>query len=441
MELKIVDMSSGQNESLFTNLDSRQKMDLTEVNETVDRILDQVQQQGDEALYALTQRYDRVDLSGENFKIPAEQLAAAAASIDSDLRAASETAAANIRRFHAKQLEGEAEMELDDGRGRRTALLSRPLDTVGIYVPGGSAPLPSSVLMNAIPAKVAGVRRLIMATPPQADGTVADVILAAAAIAGVDAVYRVGGAQAIAAMAYGTEQIPAVDKLVGPGNIYVNVAKQKVFGTVDIDLFAGPSEILIIAADDADPLFVAADLMSQAEHDKLSSAILICSSRDLAEQVRACVTRLLDGHPRRAIVEASLDRYGAILLVDSLDGAISLANRIAPEHLELSMDATLARTLIPQIRNAGAVFIGPYSPEPLGDYWAGSNHVLPTSGTARFFSPLSTRDFMKRMTVIQYDETALLEDAEQIIRLAEAEGLASHAYSIRARVDKSREVR
>jgi len=298
-------------------------------------------------------------------------------------------------------------------------------------VPGGTAPLPSSVLMNIIPAKAAGVRKVVMCTPPRADGTVNPAILAAASIAGADEVYRVGGAQAIAAMAYGTASIPRVDKIIGPGNIYVNTAKRLVFGQVDIDMFAGPSEILIIADRFANPAFIAADLLSQAEHDVLASALLVTDSADLAEAVACQVSRRAVLMPRSAILERSLADYGAILVVPDLVSAVDFANELAPEHLELYVAEP--DRLLPNLRNAGAIFIGPYSPEPLGDYFAGTNHVLPTSGTARFFSPLNTADFLKKISLIRYTEADLAECWQAIAGFAEAESLKAHAESVRVR--------
>jgi histidinol dehydrogenase len=298
-------------------------------------------------------------------------------------------------------------------------------------VPGGTAPLPSSVLMNIIPAKAAGVRKIVMCTPPRADGSVDPTILAAASIAGADEIYRVGGAQAIAAMAYGTATIPRVDKITGPGNIYVNTAKRLVFGQTDIDMFAGPSEILIIADKTAEPAFVAADLISQAEHDVLASALLITDSPELAEAVAAQVSFRAAQLPRAAILARSLADYGAILVVPDLQTAIDFANELAPEHLELFVSEP--NPLLPLLRNAGAIFVGPYSPEPLGDYFAGTNHVLPTSGTARFFSPLNTTDFIKKISLIHYTREDLAGCWQAVAAFAEAENLQGHAESMRVR--------
>ncbi len=411
-------------------------MDLTEVNQTVREILDSVAKTGDEAVLRYTECFDRASLVPEELQVEPYRIEAALATIDPALRSSLEAAAENIRGFHEAQMAGLTDVELDDGAGRRTALIGRPLAAVGLYVPGGTAPLPSSVLMNAIPAKVAGVERLILCTPPQADGTIADVILAAAAIAGVDEVYRVGGAQAIGAMAYGTKTIPGVDKIVGPGNIYVNAAKRQVFGTVDIDMFAGPSEILILADLEAPADYVAADLLSQAEHDRLASAIAIVRSREQAEAIRTAALKRAARSSRAEILAASLRDYAAILVVDTVEEQIELANELAPEHLELCMADESALRLLPQIESAGAVFIGYHSPEPLGDYWAGTNHVLPTSGTARFFSPLNCADFRKKISVIRYSREALEMDAEHILRLAESEGLDCHAAAIQVRLEE-----
>ena len=307
----------------------------------------------------------------------------------------------------------------------------RGLDSVGIYVPGGTAAYPSTVIMNAIPAKVAGVKNLVMATPPHADGSVNPYILVAADIAGVDKIYKVGGAQAIAGLAFGTETISKVDKIVGPGNIYVAMAKRSVFGFVDIDMIAGPSEILIIADGAANEKFIAADLMSQAEHDVLASAMLITTSRELAEKVAKELEIQIKGMSRKDIIEKSLDKYGVMLIAQNIKEAIDLANKIAPEHLEIMLKNPL--DYLGDIKNAGSIFLGEYSPEPLGDYIAGPNHVLPTSGTARFFSPLSVDDFIKKSSYIYYTKDALSEVADKVIVLTEVEGLTAHGNSIKMR--------
>lgn len=419
---------------LSEKLSARAKLALPEVVRAVERLLEDLRARGTEALIDYGARFDRVRLSPERLRVGADEIAAARAALPESLCEALDRAARQIRAFHEAQAEQEKDLFLTPGPGRSLALLRRPLACVGLYVPGGTAPLPSSVLMNAIPAKAAGVSRLIMCTPPRVDGSVDPLILAAAELAGVDEVYRLGGAQAVGAMAYGIAPLPAVDKICGPGNIYVNTAKRMVYGQVDIDMFAGPSEILIIADAGADCRYVARDLMSQAEHDRLASAILLTDAPELAEGVRAELLRLLERAPRREIIEASLRDYGALVCVEDLAQALELSNALAPEHLELCVADERVDELLAGVVNAGAVFCGYYSPEPLGDYWAGANHVLPTSGTARFFSPLSTGDFYKKMSVVRYARAALAEDARSIVALAEAEGLHCHAASVAIRI-------
>ncbi|NLM76538.1 MAG: histidinol dehydrogenase [Ruminococcaceae bacterium] len=407
----------------------RGKMNLQPVIDTVNEILRQVQERGDQALLELTARYDHVSLSVGQMRVGEDEISAALEQTDLSLLDAMHEAAVRIRAFHDAQRP--QDLILPSGQGSSISLLNRPLDTVGVYVPGGLAPLPSSVLMNIIPARSAGVRRVLLCTPPRGDGSVDPSILAAASIAGADEIYRIGGAQAIAAMAYGTATVQAVDKITGPGNIYVNTAKRLVFGQVDIDMFAGPSEILIIADASAKAAYVAADLLSQAEHDPLASALLLTNSQDLAEAVSAEVALRIPLLPRADIIRQSLTDYGAALVLPDLQTAVDFANELAPEHLELLVDDP--QRLLPHIRNAGAVFVGPYSPEALGDYLAGTNHVLPTSGTARFFSPLNTQDFMKKTSVIHYTASDLKACSQAITRFAEAEHLKAHAESVRVR--------
>lgn len=432
--MRIIHTGHEELERQVRHLGLRGKMDLQPVIASVERILDQVRRQGDAGLLELTERFDQVVLTADQLRVSENEISLAIDQVDLALLDVIRQAAGNIRAFHDAQLPHD--LTLPTRHGGMTGLVCRPLDTVGVYVPGGTAPLPSSVLMNVIPAKSAGVRRIIMCTPPRPDGSVDPTILAAAAIAGVDEIYRVGGAQAIAAMAYGTVTIPAVDKITGPGNIYVNTAKRLVFGQVDIDMFAGPSEILVIADASANPAFVAADLLSQAEHDKLASALLVTDSTDLAEQVATEVARRAPLLPRAGIVLQSLADYGAILVVPDLVTAVEFANALAPEHLELQV--TDPDSLLPSIRNAGAIFIGPASPEPLGDYFAGTNHVLPTSGTARFFSPLNTMDFIKKISIIRYQPEDLADSWRDIVRFAEAESLEAHAEAIRVRFQADR---
>ena len=351
--------------------------------------------------------------------------------VDEDFKTALENAKKNIYDFHARQLQQSWMTTQENGviMGQRV----RGLERVGIYVPGGTAAYPSSVLMNAIPAKIAGVKEIIMVTPPAKDGNPNPSIMAAAAIAGVDRVFLVGGAQAIAALAYGTEKIPKVDKIVGPGNIYVATAKRLLYGVVDIDMVAGPSEILIVADKTADPAFLAADLMSQAEHDKMASAILLSTSSDLAKQTLHEIEKQIKTLDRKDIIKASLDDFGEIIVCEDIEQAIKFANELAPEHLELCISEPLK--YIGRIDNAGSVFLGNWSPEPLGDYYAGPNHVLPTSGTARFFSPLSVDSFIKKSSFIYYTCNELRNAKDDIIKLAETEGLSAHANSIKVRFE------
>ena len=398
------------------------------VTAVVSGIIDAVRLNGDKAVQEYTREFDgTVPLTVE---VTPEQTHAALANSDPDYLVALRKAAENIRDFHERQKQQSWFNTTPKGSilGQRV----RPLNRVGIYVPGGTAAYPSSVLMNAIPAKIAGVKEIIMVTPPTAQGEANPDILAAAAIAGVDRIFLVGGAQAVAALAYGTETIPKADKIVGPGNIYVATAKRLLFGTVDIDMIAGPSEILIIADETANPTFVAADLMSQAEHDTLASAVLITTSKQLAEQTQQALTAQLADLSRKAIIEQSLANYGAILLCDTIDEAIAFANELAPEHLELCVLNPME--YISAIDNAGSVFLGNYSPESLGDYYAGPNHVLPTGGTARFFSPLSVDSFIKKSSFIYYTEPDLKAAGGDIIELAKAEGLTAHANSVKVRL-------
>ncbi len=398
------------------------------VTTVVNEVIDAVRLSGDKAVREYTLKFDGA--LPQALEVTPEQIAAALANSKSDFVLALQAAADNIRNFHERQKQQSWFNQTANGSllGQRV----RPLKTVGIYVPGGTAAYPSSVLMNAIPAKIAGVKEIIMVTPPTKDGTANPDILAAAAIAGVDRVFLVGGAQAVAALAYGTATIPKVDKIVGPGNIYVATAKRLLFGTVDIDMIAGPSEILIIADDTANPTFIAADLMSQAEHDTLASAVLITTSERIAKETGEALSAQVTALSRRAIIEQSLANYGAILLCGSIDEAIAFANELAPEHLELCVQNPMA--YIGAIDNAGSVFLGNYSPESLGDYYAGPNHVLPTGGTARFFSPLSVDSFIKKSSFIYYTESDLVTAGGNIMELAKAEGLSAHANSIKVRL-------
>ena len=396
-----------------------------EINRAAAAILEDVRENGYPAVAACSRKFD----GAEPYEIAPERLEAACAACPPELLSALERAAANIRDYNEKLLLKSQEWRSPDGGvvGR----IVRGLSRVGIYVPGGTAAYPSSVLMNAVPAKVAGVGEIIMVTPPTEN--LNDAVLAAAKIAGVNRVIAVGGAQAVAALTYGAGFIPRVDKLVGPGNAYVAAAKRMAYGQLDIDMVAGPSEVLVIADEKADPRLAAADLLSQAEHDKLASAVLLTTSRALAEAVDREIVRQTGYLTRSEIMEASLRDFGCAIVCGTLDDCAALANEIAPEHLEIMTEEP--RALLPRIKNAGAVFLGAWSPEPLGDYLAGPDHVLPTSGTARFFSPLSVDSFLKTMSIIQYDKASLEPIRNDIIRLAEAEHLTAHANSIRVRFE------
>ncbi len=397
------------------------------VTSAVTDILNNVKQNGDDAVREYTLKFDGHMPS--KFEISREEIDSSPDKCDRDFILALYKAADNIRDFHARQKQQSWLEPKQNGviLGQRI----RGLKRVGVYVPGGTAAYPSSVLMNVIPAKIASVKEIVMVTPPQKDGTANPDILAAAKIAGVDRVFLMGGAQAVAALAYGTQSVPKVDKIVGPGNIFVATAKKLLYGTVDIDMIAGPSEILIVADKSANPKFLAADLMSQAEHDKMASAILLTTSEETANETAKELSRQMQTLARRDIIEQSLDDFGAIIVCKDISEAVDFANELAPEHLELAVENPME--YIGRVDNAGSVFLGHYSPEPLGDYFAGPNHVLPTSGTARFFSPLSVDSFIKKSSFIYYTEPALSEAKDDIIKLAETEGLTAHANSIKVR--------
>ncbi|MFF2533306.1 histidinol dehydrogenase [Brevibacillus sp. NPDC058079] len=399
-----------------------------EQQEAVKAILTSVRQQGDEALRYYTERFDRVLL--QNFRVSEGEFAEASELVSPLVKTVLIEAAENIRAFHERQVRQSWFTTKESGT--LLGQLIRPLQRVGLYVPGGTAAYPSSVLMNAIPAKIAGVPQVVITTPPGADGKINPAILVAAQIAGVTEIYKVGGAQAIAALTYGTEQIKAVDKIVGPGNIFVALAKREVFGLVSIDMVAGPSEIAVIADETANSRYVAADLLSQAEHDPMSAAILVTTSQSLAEQVSQEVERQLADLPRKSIAEAAIRDYGAILLVDDLDEGFAVINRMAPEHLEIMVAEPFEH--LGKVENAGAIFLGPYSSEPVGDYFAGTNHVIPTNGTARFSSPLSVDDFIKKSSVVSYSKRDLRDNGHKIVALAEQEGLSGHGRAILSRL-------
>lgn len=403
-------------------------------NEDAEKIVAAVKATGDEALLRYTEELDRVKLTADQLRVTEEEIQAAYAQVDQPFLDAIREAAVNIRRFHEKQLRN-SWMDLSPD-GTMLGQIIRPLKRVGVYVPGGKAAYPSSVLMNVIPAQVAGVPEIVMVTPPATGGKegIDPFILVAAAEAGVKELYRVGGAQAIAALAYGTETIAPVDKICGPGNIYVALAKRAVYGVVDIDSIAGPSEIVVLADDTADPAYIAADLLSQAEHDEMASAILVTASEQLAQAVIAEVDIQLESLPRVDIARASIEQYGAVLLTDSIEEGINVVNQLAPEHLEIMTEDPMS--LLSFIENAGAIFLGPYSSEPVGDYFAGPNHIIPTNGTARFSSPVNVDDFIKKSSMILYSKQALLDHGHKIMTLARHEGLEGHARAIEVRLTK-----
>jgi histidinol dehydrogenase len=424
-------VANGKDEYKFIEtLKERSQSGAKDVSDIVLDILNNVRENGDKAVYDYTVKFD--GKAPENVEISKEEIDSLIAGCDKDYIETLKKAAANISDFHKRQVQQSWLTTKENGviMGQRV----RGLERVGLYVPGGTAAYPSSVLMNAIPAKLAGCKEIVMTTPPSKDGKPNPDIIAAAKIAGVDRIFLMGGAQAVAALAYGTEQVPKVDKIVGPGNIFVATAKKLLYGVVDIDMIAGPSEILIVADESANAKFLAADLMSQAEHDKLASSILLTNSEKLAEEVKVELKAQSAKLERKDIIETSLKNYGAIIVCSDMEQAVKFANDLAPEHLEVCCENPME--YIGKLDNAGSVFLGNYSPEPLGDYFAGPNHVLPTSGTARFFSPLSVDSFVKKSSFIYYTEDALSEQADDIVRFAEVEGLTAHANSIKVRFDK-----
>ena len=406
---------------------SRSQFSHDDVNTIVKNILDDVKLRGDQALYDYNKKFDNVSLS--SLQVTEKEIEDAFNRLDKELLEVIRYSHENIVRYHTKQKRNDF---LDkDTDGVILGQIINPIEKVGIYVPGGTAAYPSTVLMNAVPAKVAGVEEIVMVTPPNEDGTISDVILAAAKIAGVTKIFKVGGAQAVAALSYGTETIPAVYKIVGPGNIFVAMAKKMVFGEVAIDMVAGPSEVLIISDDSSDPVHIAADLLSQAEHDKLAACILVTTSEELAKSVAVEIESQLAELPRQEIARESINNNGKIIIAKSIEEAILISNEIAPEHLELAVMDPFA--LLSKIKNAGSIFLGHNTPEPLGDYLAGPNHTIPTSGTAKFASPLSVDDFIKKSSVIYYSKEALEKVKDKVILFAESEGLTAHANSVRKR--------
>lgn len=430
MRIRQLDQETRKN--ILETLLKRSPSQYGEYESAVSEILENIRSQGDSALFGYTERFDGAKICADNIRVTEEEIREAYSLVDPGLVEIIRRALCNIRDYHARQKQNSWFDSRPDGTmlGQKVT----PLQRVGVYVPGGKAAYPSSVLMNIMPAKVAGVEEIVMVTPPGRDGKVAPHTLVAANEAGADVIYKVGGAQAVGALAYGTESIPKVDKIVGPGNIYVALAKRAVYGHVSIDAVAGPSEILVIADETADPRYVAADLLSQAEHDELASAILVTTSRTLSRQVSDQVDAFVRELSRSEIIQSSLDNYGYILVADSMEAAVEIANEIASEHVEIQTKDPY--DVMMKIRNAGAIFIGEYSSEPLGDYFAGPNHVLPTNGTARFFSPLSVDDFIKKSSIIAYSREALEAVHEDIERFAKAEQLTAHANSVHVRFEQ-----
>ena len=429
--MRILKLTKETQNNILENLLKRSPNSYGEFESRVNDIIQNVREKRDEAVFEYTLKFDGATIDQDNIRVTEEEIKEAYEQVDPKLLDVIRKALVNIRDYHTKQKQ--YSWFDSDESGIILGQKVTPLKTVGVYVPGGKSVYPSSVLMNVIPAKVAGVSNIIMTTPCGKDGKVYPSTLVAAKEAGVDAIYKVGGAQAIAALAFGTESIPKVDKIVGPGNIYVALAKKAVFGYVSIDSIAGPSEIMVLADETANPRFVAADLLSQAEHDEMASAILVTTSETLAEQVSVEVDKFVEVLSRKEIIRKSLDNYGYILVADTMQDAIDTVNEIASEHLELVTKNPFET--MTKIRNAGAIFIGEYSSEPLGDYFAGPNHVLPTNGTAKFFSPLSVDDFIKKSSIISYSREALEPVYKDIVQFAECEKLTAHANSIRVRFE------
>ncbi|WP_033166657.1 histidinol dehydrogenase [Clostridium sp. KNHs205] len=430
--MRIAKLNQDIKEDILKNLLKRSPNQYETYEKAVAEIIEAVKAQGDKAVFDYTKRFDKADLYTAGIRVTEKEIEEAYSLVDPEIIRVIRRSAENIRVYHNKQ----KQYSWFDSEPNGIILGQKvtPLASVGVYVPGGKAAYPSSVLMNVIPAKVAGVEKIVMTTPPDKDGKIYAGTLVAAKEAGVTEIYKVGGAQAIAALAHGTESIPKVDKIVGPGNIYVALAKKAVYGHVSIDSIAGPSEILVLADETANPRYVAADLLSQAEHDELASAILITTSEELANKVSEEVDKFTQVLSRKEIIQKSLDNYGYILIAEDLDEAVDTANEIASEHLEILTKDPF--TLMTKIKNAGAIFLGEYSSEPLGDYFAGPNHVLPTNGTAKFFSPLSVDDYIKKSSIISYTKEALQPVYEDIVRFANAEGLTAHANSIAVRFEQ-----
>ncbi len=428
--MKRIKVNNETRNELIKELKKRNPANYREYSDRVSDILEKVEKEGDEAVFEFTKKFDGADINAGNFKVTKEEIEEAYKALPEDVLNVIRKSAENIRKFHAMQLR-KSWIDTDES-GTILGQKVTALESVGVYVPGGKAAYPSSVLMNIIPAAVAGVKRITMTTPPMKDGKVYAGTLVAACEAGATEIYKCGGAQAIGALAYGTDSIGKVDKIVGPGNIYVALAKKQVYGLVAIDSIAGPSEVMVLADETANPAFAAADLLSQAEHDELASAILVTTSDEVANKVYEEIIKQTEKLKRSDIIKKSLENFGYLLIADTLDEAIDIVNFVASEHLEILTANPFE--VMTKIRNAGAIFLGEYSSEPLGDYYAGPNHVLPTNGTARFFSPLSVDDFIKKSSIIYYSKEALLSCGEDIVRFAEAEGLTAHAASIALRI-------
>ena len=433
--MRIIRLDEEKKQNILEGLLKRDPNQYGQYADTVQQIVDDVKMRRDQALFEYTEKFDHAKIDASTIRVTEEEIQEAMDKVDPSLLSVMKKSMENIRDHHSRQVRQSWFSSRPDGTilGQKITAL----ESVGVYVPGGKAAYPSTVLMNIIPAEVTGVERIVMVTPPGADGKVNPVTLTAAHLAGATEVYKVGGAQAIAALAFGTQSVPRVNKIVGPGNIFVALAKKAVYGHVSIDSIAGPSEILVIADETANPRYVAADLLSQAEHDELASAILVTTSMELAQAVSKEVDQFLETLSRRAILEKSLENYGYILVTDTLDEAIQTANEIASEHLEIATKNPFE--VMTKIRNAGAIFIGEYSSEPLGDYFAGPNHVLPTNGTAKFFSPLGVDDFIKKSSIIYYSKDALRKAHRDIEAFAQSEQLTAHANSIRVRFEDEEE--
>lgn len=428
--LSLIEITESNKKKLINELKDRMQEVDNKVVKSVEEILGNVKENGDKALFEYTKNFDKVEL--DNLVVSSEEIDECYKKVEDEFIKILEEAKDNIELYHKKQKKDGYIITKENGvyLGQRVL----PLEKVGVYVPGGTAAYPSSVLMNVIPAKVAGVEEIIMVTPPGKDGGINPYIAVAAKIAGIDKIYKIGGAQAIGALAYGTKTVPKVDKIVGPGNIFVATAKKLVYGQVDIDMFAGPSEILVVADEKSNPAHVAADLMSQAEHDKLASAILVTTSKELYEKVEVELDKQAKTLEREEIIRESLKNFGKAIICSTIEECIEISNTVAPEHLELMVDEPMS--YLGLVKHAGSVFLGRYCPEPVGDYFGGTNHVLPTSGTARFFSPLSVDSFVKKSSFIHYSKEAIMENGEKIIAFANKEGLTAHANSVKVRFDK-----